>query len=493
MYLPANLGMLSPILAGMMHLRGRMMEKQKKYNLCSKPLACKDCQSNAFCSAWGQFVELHSQEKFYAHFDKRVSLAMPSIRKYAMDNNKIATHSFYPFIHFTKTISRFGKKEPKKRELYYCSHLDRCVYQRYAFLLNQKYNELIKGTAIDDAAIAYRDNLGKNNIDFAKKAFDVIREKNRCIVIIGDFTEFFDRLDHSYLKKMLCNLLEVEKLPPDYFAIFKNITCFASWDWKLLVENSGHSLTTRGIRTKLNGQETILSKEQFQQNKAKIEKNKSLRGIPQGSPISAVLSNIYMLEFDKIISDYVLKYDGVYMRYSDDFAIVLPYKNEDDTHEHETHIFSQVDKIDGLDLQKEKTKVYVYDNGSITKFSSKSPSSIDYLGFVFDGTNIKLRPKAITKYYYRMHRKARTIGRNNWQSSKGKHIFAKKLYSIYASNDKYVSNDKKQTFIDYAKRAKNKLEIINDKETDAVINHHKRKIAHAIKSGQRITNDSPNP
>ena len=144
---------------------------------------------------------------------------------------------------------------------------------------------------------------------------------------------------------MLCNLLEVEKLPQDYFAVFKNITRFASWDWKLLVEQSGHSLTERGIRTKLNKQDTMLSKAQFQQCKASIEKNNSSRGIPQGSPISAVLSNIYMLEFDKEISDYVLQHSGVYMRYSDDFLIVLPYENEQKIREHENLVSSQVDKI----------------------------------------------------------------------------------------------------------------------------------------------------
>lgn len=135
--------------------------------------------------------------------------------------------------------------------------------------------------------------------------------------------------------------------------------------------------------------------------------------------------------------------------------------------------------MDGLlDLQKEKTAVYIYENGSIVDFPSNEPSAIDYLGFVFNGADIKLRPKAITKYYYRMRRKARCIGRNNWQSPKGKHISAKNLYNIYSSGGD------QQTFIDYAKRAESTLKL-NDKEADALIKHHKQKIAHAIKSGQK--------
>lgn len=455
------------------------MNRQKEYNQCDSQKACSECSFEAFCKAWVDFVLAHNDEKFYAHFDKRVSLAMPSIRQYVMDREKVAVHSFYPFIHFEKKNSRYGKKGPKKpRQLYYCSHLDRCVYQRYAFLLNQEYNKRIKNTAIDSVAIAYRDNLGKNNIDFAKGAFDKIKNESHCIVIAGDFTDFFDRLDHQYLKEMLCNLLDVKKLPQDYYAVFKNITRFASWDWKLLVEQSGHRITERGIRTKLNKQDVILNKSQFEKHKTSIVKNNSSRGIPQGSPISAVLSNIYMLQFDKAVSDYVLEHSGTYMRYSDDFLVILPYKNEQDIQEHENWIFSQVNKTKGLELQKEKTAVYIYDRGSIVDYPSNQSSAIDYLGFVFDGSNIKLRPKSITKYYYRMRRKAQTIGRSHWQSPKGKHISARKLYDIYSSGGEH------QTFIDYAKRAKSILNL-NDREADALIKHHKRKIANAIKSGEK--------
>ena len=454
------------------------MKTQKEYNQCQQPISCHNCSSNQMCQAWVDFVKHHNDTKPYAHFDLRVSLSMPSIRKYVMDRTKIVTHSFYPFIHFEKKNSRYGKKGPKKpRELYYCSHLDRCVYQRYAFLLNYQYNIWACENNIDDVAIAYRDSLGKNNIDFAKDAFDAIRSFPQCFILVGDFTNFFDNLEHQYLKKMMCEVLGVERLPQDYFSVFKNITRFSSWDWKDIVKAAGENIAERGVRKKINSKETLLTKEQFQKNKKDIKKNISGVGVPQGSPISAVLSNIYMIKFDKDIKRYVTSKGGIYMRYSDDFIIVLPYERDAEIADFTSYIFSYVESMKGLiDLQKEKTSCYTYKDEVI--YEGDQPSSINYLGFLFDGKNIRIRPRAITKYYYRMRRKAHTIGRSNWTSSKGRRISAKELYSIYSRNDE------KQTFIDYARKAKGILKL-NDQEANALIKHHKRKIAMAIKEGQK--------
>lgn len=454
------------------------MKTQKEYNQCQQPISCHNCSSNQICQAWVDFVKHHNDTKPYAHFDLRVSLSMPSIRKYVMDRTKIVTHSFYPFIHFEKKNSRYGKKGPKKpRELYYCSHLDRCVYQRYAFLLNYQYSIWACENNIDDVAIAYRDNLGKNNIDFAKDAFDAIRSFPQCFILVGDFTNFFDNLEHQYLKKMMCEVLGVERLPQDYFSVFKNITRFSSWDWKDIVKAAGENIAERGVRKKINSKETVLTKEQFQKNKKDIKKNISGVGVPQGSPISAVLSNIYMIKFDKDIKRYVTSKGGIYMRYSDDFIIVLPYERDAEIADFTSYIFSYVESMKGLiDLQKEKTSCYTYKDEVI--YEGDQPSSINYLGFLFDGKSIRIRPRAITKYYYRMRRKANTIGRSNWTSSKGRRISAKELYSIYSRNDE------KQTFIDYARKAKGILKL-NDQEANALIKHHKRKIAMAIKEGQK--------
>ena len=454
------------------------MKIQKEYNQCQQPISCHNCSSNQICQAWVNFVKHHNDTKPYAHFDLRVSLSMPSIRKYVMDRAKIVTHSFYPFIHFEKKNSRYGKKGPKKpRELYYCSHLDRCVYQRYAFLLNYQYNIWAYKNNIDDVAIAYRDNLRKNNIDFAKDAFDAIRNFPQCFILVGDFTNFFDNLEHQYLKKMMCEVLGVERLPQDYFSVFKNITRFSSWGWKDIVKAAGENIEERGVRKKINSKDTVLTKEQFQKSKKDIKKNVSGVGVPQGSPISAVLSNIYMIEFDKYIKRYVASKSGIYMRYSDDFIIVLPYERDAEIADFTSYIFSYVESMKGLiDLQKEKTSCYTYKNEVV--YEDDRPSSINSLGFLFDGKNIRIRPRAITKYYYRMRRKAHTIGRSNWTSTKGKPISAKELYSIYSRNDE------KQTFIDYARKAKGVLKL-NDQEADALIKYHKRKIAMAIKEGQK--------
>lgn len=464
---------------------GEIMTQQKEYNQCSRSIPCNECQSNADCKAWVDFVQTHNEIKRYAHFDKRVSLQFPGIRRYVMNPLNIEKHAFYPFIHFVKKYSRYGKRATiKSRELYYCSHLDRCVYQRYSFLLNQYYNKWASQNSIDHVAIAYRNNLHKNNIHFAHDAFSIIQEMKNCFIMVGDFTNFFDNLNHKYLKKMLCKVLDYEILPNDYYNIFKSITKFASWDWKDLVLASGNSISEYAIRTKVNKKPIIITKKQFEINKKMIHKNDSQKGIPQGSPISAVLANIYMIDFDTKINNYVSERKGIYYRYSDDIIIIIPYSNSNDINIYKEQIMSQIDDMHGLiDLQEEKTHFYMYHDG-LTLDENGNPSSIDYLGFILTGKDIKVRPRAITKYYYRMRRKAHTIGRNNWKSKTGKRISAKNLYELYSHNPN------RQTFIDYIKRADH-IMTLNDSESSALIKRHRHKIHQAInKSLPSQDNDS---
>ncbi|MCI1959207.1 MAG: hypothetical protein LKJ25_06245 [Clostridia bacterium] len=145
--------------------------------------------------------------KKYAHFDNKVPLN--KVWDYINNPENVIHHGFYPFIHYEKKFNKYkfdkvsntGKVVPKTRELCYSAHVDRYIYSYYSFKLNREYNEYVKNHGIDNVALAYRDNLHKNNIHFAKRAFDFIKEKGSCYVIIGDFTKFFDNLDHKFLKK----------------------------------------------------------------------------------------------------------------------------------------------------------------------------------------------------------------------------------------------------------------------------------------------------
>ena len=105
--------------------------------------------------------------------------------------------------------------------------------------------------------------------------------------------------------------------------------------------------------------DVALTSKQLHEFKEKIRRNPRIdncQGVPQGSSISAVLANVYMEKADKEINDLVKACDGFYMRYSDDFIIVLPGNIEDACSEINS-IKSIIEKVK-VNLQSEKTKIY---------------------------------------------------------------------------------------------------------------------------------------
>jgi hypothetical protein len=417
----------------------------------------------------------------YAHFDNKVSLE--DVWSYIKNPKYIESHSFYPFIHYTHKSIKYNKDEgikTKKRKICYSAHIDRLIFQFYGYKLNQLYNLRVKNDGIDDSVIAYRDNLGKNNVHFAKKAIDFIREKESCFIIVGDFTNFFDSLEHKYLKNMLKKLLQTNELPADYYAVYKNITRFSTWDIEILLELNGLNDDINGIE-KLNDLDRVLTPKQFKDNKKKyIKPHNKIFGIPQGSSISAILSNIYMLEFDKKLNDYVNSLNGLYMRYSDDFIIVLPQDNTDVFKEQFNYINSLIKFVPRLDLQPDKTQVFNFENKILTSFNElvlegikNNRGLLNYLGFTFDGNVATIRDRTLSKYYYRMYRKLKTITKNNGRTKDGNRISCKNIYEKYSIKGAQIkkvdninnrNNAKKGNFISYVKRSEaifGKNEAIN--------------------------------
>ena len=383
---------------------------------------------------------IEKSRRSYAHFDCRTDIAQQ--RAYISVPQNIERHGFYPFIHYQKKQVKYNKKagpKEKKRDICYASHIDRCIYQYYCFLLGKDYNQRVARDELSKAAVAYRTDLHENNIHFAKRVIQFIRSNSPCYIMIGDFTGFFDHLDHKYLKQQWCSLLGVLKLPKDHYKVFRSVTRYSTWELSDLLALNGLKDNRSGRRT-LNSMLRVLTPEEYKanSNREHIRQNPDVFGIPQGSPISGLLANVYMLEVDKTVNDLVTDQGGLYMRYSDDFIIVLP-----DTGSTTLQVFKNVsarfNSVPGLTLEPNKTQYFRYEDTKLENCGSLfgvplegRKRFINFLGFTFDGKTVSIRMKTLGKYYYRMYSKAKTIRKNDNCSPKGKHISNKNLYTLYS-------------------------------------------------------------
>lgn len=396
-------------------------------------------------------------KKPYAHFDLRTDIGKQIA--YISDPHKVAAHGFYPFIHYQIKTIKFSKtkgRREKTRDICYAAHIDRCIYQYYSFMLNELYNGRVQIDGTSDVAVAYRTDLHKSNIHFSKRAFNYIKRLGKCYVMIGDFTHFFDNLDHDYLKRQWCSLLKCNRLPADHYSVFKNVTTYSKWELTDLLALNGFNDDWSG-RKSLNCQVRVLTPKQFKENRSHIVKNVDHYGIPQGSPISAVLANVYMLEVDKLINDMVQGLGGMYMRYSDDFIIILPDVAELNASEVFEKIHTLLKLAPRLTLEQSKTQYFHYSDGTLEncgkKFHEEADGSsrfINFLGFTFDGQKVSIRAKTISKYYYRMYRKAKNIANTGGYTPTGKHISCKNLYRRYSERG---ADGKPGNFLTYVSRA----------------------------------------
>jgi hypothetical protein len=379
------------------------------------------------------------------------------LESYVMDKNKIVKHSFLPFLHRTILQRKFRantngllnkskkrtrvKVKSKEREIFFASHYDAQIYSYYSYLLSKKYNTLLQTKSFNKAIVAYRkieieDKKGKHkcNIDFALETFQFIKgnQDQELTVIVADVTKFFDNLDHKILKQKWAEVWDGSTtLPKDHFRVYKSLIkiryvnedlLFRTYKDRIWVKTKSendpktHKVVQKPVKHKRflkdNNAIAYCDKTEFLKNNINlISKSSKTEGIPQGTALSATLANIYMLDFDQEVQDYIDSehVKGFYQRYSDDLIIVVPRDQEAEAIK---KIRSLVDNKVKLEIHTDKTKVYHFQQqgGKFKgyevdeKTGDKKNKTLEYLGFEYDGQRVLIKTAGYSKFNRSMKR-----------------------------------------------------------------------------------------
>lgn len=435
--------------------------------------------------------------KRYLHFDHRVKIG--TVESYVTNPQKMMKHSFLPFIHYVNSFYKnTGKKnseiqnrpiKKKNRDIMYAGHLDNYIYKYYADSLNDAYNIWTENHKIDECSTAYRNHKnGKSNIDFAAEIINTIISFEQAYILVGDFSHFFDKIDHKILKKNLLTVLNQPKLYSDWFNVYKSITKYGYYEKAFLSNLFGTDKEMKKSK-RTSYFDTLMEFRKFQKENP-TQKNENKFGIPQGTAISAVFANVYAIEFDLAIKKMADRYLGFYRRYSDDFILVIPKKqgqkevsiNDFKKLEIEVRNLAKENKII---IQEEKTGLYSYSHSTITNITLQKSHHLDYLGFIFDGKTVRMRGKSPYKFYrkaYQLIDKAKKVKANQNMNYLP---YRKRIYSLYT--DLGIKKGEFGNFITYAKRAQEKFDQISPHTENLMLQQiKKRKKKIEDKLGMRI-------
>lgn len=398
-------------------------------------------------------------ERSYRHFDNNIKL--DALQKYVSFNsklknqNELSKHSFYPFIRNDKKVRRYKvtknknpnsikdenedkklKKEisQKNRPIMYASHVDACIYSFYSSMLKDRYEMLLEDAGLSKSIIAYRkiprddgSGRGKSNIDYALEIKDLLKQEDDLVVMCLDISKFFDNMNHRLIKQKWSNLIGQNQLPIGHYTIYKNITNFryvfqreAFTALKLGYTDKNNKFKYYSTSSRAGRICDSKSYRKYIDSKTKslVHKNKSSAGIPQGSPISDIIANMYLLEFDKKIIATLKEYEfGYYRRYSDDILLICPPEKAK-----EIYSFAlKAIKKELLTIKPSKTEAFYVRNRSnaikditysLTNERSHLNSarqSIQYLGFEIDLYDLHLRSGTVANHYRRAKKRAKAV------------------------------------------------------------------------------------
>jgi hypothetical protein len=220
-----------------------------------------------------------------------------------------------------------------------------------------------------------------------------------------------------------------------------------------------------------------------------LKTNTTPKGIPQGTPISALLSNVYMLAFDKDVKHEVERIGGRYWRYCDDIMVVVPTQG----HGIRGYIEDRI-QTEGLSVNHAKTETVYFlpdENGQCRAMAEKSdgnrvPGNLQYLGFEFDGKRVLIRKKSLDRQIRRMQRAVRLalLTKRKYDKLRAesnlplKPLFRRKLLENHSPRGQ-------RNFFSYGKRSLRSLVGIDVDSIPIQLHRHQRRLSRFIKRQQR--------
>lgn len=345
-------------------------------------------------------------QRGYSHIDR--PLKFEAAQALVINKAKVASLSFFPFLGYIDTKRKFSRDNsirgiPKKlrpkvikaknRELKYAAHRDSYIYSYYAKKIAGPYEELLKTLGSAKAVVGYRSGLG-SNVDIAATAFAEIATRQSCRVFCYDIKDFFPSIPHRPLKFALSKVLNQPQLSSDWYRVFRSMTRYSWIDldqlyFCCLIDPKS------GVPNPICADPIVLLNNLRDLNL--IRSNRLSHGIPQGSPISATFANISMLEFDIGANEWAKKNGAVYMRYSDDIIFITDNAPVSDMDQLVDELLANLGPSILIGHDKTEISEFGMVNGRLT-----SNVPITYLGFTFDGTNVRLRARTLSRYYRRM-------------------------------------------------------------------------------------------
>ena len=323
--------------------------------------------------------------RHYKHFDVQVCPEWAA----ALTPEQVAAHAWSPLLHWIKETPRYRLNDQnvmelkvKPRDIMHASHRDACILAKYSHELTGKLDAWYAANGLNEAVIAYR-SLGQSNYHFAATAQAYVREHQSVEAMCFDVTGFFDNIDHKRLKRRLKWLLGVDELADDWHRVLRAVTRYSH-----IRKSDLKAHPVFGQRLKQRGADRPLATvKELKATGIPIDVNATGIGVPQGTPISASLSNLYLADFDLAIKALADQHGALYQRYSDDILIICESQYADQLADAVADALTN----EALDLHADKTVRL--------QFTGDERDNFQYLGYQLGLGPALVRPGSLSRQW----------------------------------------------------------------------------------------------